>query len=97
MLGQIARVAVWMSAGVVVGAVPGALYAGLVGAVHVGASGDWDLVPAFTVGCVLVGGLFGLLAGITWAVSGRSDPGRSPRLAAEETAKGVSDAAEHSP
>jgi hypothetical protein len=78
MLGQIVRVAVRMSAGVVLGAVPGALYAGLVGAVHVGASGDWDLVPAFTVGCVLVGGLFGLLAGITWAVSGSTGRSGSP-------------------
>jgi hypothetical protein len=77
MLGQIVRVAVRISAGVVLGAVPGALYAGLVGAVHIGASGDWDLVPAFAVSCVLVGGLFGLLAGITWAVSARTGPGRS--------------------
>jgi hypothetical protein len=95
MLGQIVRVAVRISSGVVLGAVPGALYAALVGAVHVAASGDWDLVPALTVGCVLVGGLFGLLAGISLAVSDRTGPGRSPRLAAEEAAKGVSDAANH--
>jgi hypothetical protein len=74
MLGQIVRVAVRMSACVVLGAVPGVLYAGLVGAVHLGTSGRWDRVPAFTVACVLVGGLFGLLGGITWALSDKTTP-----------------------
>jgi hypothetical protein len=74
MVGQIVGVAVRMSACVVLGAVPGVLYAGLVGAVHVGLSGRWDRVPAFTVGCVLVGGLFGLLGGIAWALSVKSAP-----------------------
>ena len=41
MLGQILRVAVRLSAGVVLGAVPGTLYAGLVGAVHLGVSASW--------------------------------------------------------
>jgi hypothetical protein len=74
MLGQVVRVAVRMSAGVVLGAVPGALYGGLVGAVHLGVSASWDRAPAFTLGCVLVGGLFGLLGGITWARRGRPPP-----------------------
>jgi hypothetical protein len=61
------------------GAVLGALYAGLVGAVHLGVSGRWDRVPAFAVGCVLVGALFGLLGGIKWARSGAAAPDSSPR------------------
>src|SRR5438132_11404452 len=93
MLGQIVRVAVRMSAGVVLGAVPGALYAGLVGAVHLGVSGRWDRAPAFTVGCILAGGLFGLLGGITWALSGKTaPPGRSRVLAFEGAGKGLSHA-----
>jgi hypothetical protein len=74
MLGQVVRVAVRMSAGVVLGAVPGALYAGLVGAVHLGVTGRWDRALAFTLSCVLVGGLFGLLGGITWARRERPPP-----------------------
>jgi hypothetical protein len=74
MLVQVVRVAVRMSAGVVLGAVPGALYGGLVGAVHLGVSASWDRAPAFTLGCVLVGGLFGLLGSITWARRGRPPP-----------------------
>ena len=77
MLGQIVRAMVRMSAGVVLGAVPGALYAGLVGSVHLGVSGSWDRVPAFILGCVLVGGLFGLLGGIAGALSGEVAPGSS--------------------
>jgi hypothetical protein len=63
-----------IGAGVLIGAAPGALYAGLVGAVHLGVSGRWDRIPAFAIGCVLVGALFGLLGGIRWALSGEAGP-----------------------
>ena len=58
---QVVRVGVRLAAGAMMGAVPGALYAGLVGSVHFGLYGRWDRVPAFAVGCVLVGALLGLL------------------------------------
>jgi hypothetical protein len=54
-----------MSAGAVLGTIPGMLYAGLVGAVHIGLYGRWDRVPVFVVGCIAVGALFGLLRGIS--------------------------------
>jgi hypothetical protein len=78
MLGQIVRGVVRTSAGLVLGGVPGALYAGLVGAVHFGVYGRWDRAPAFAVGCILVGALFGLVGGIHWALSGEAAPGSSP-------------------
>jgi hypothetical protein len=78
MLGQIVRMVVRISAGMVLGALPGALYAGLVGAVHLGVYGRWDRVPAFAVGCILVGALFGLLGGSKWALAAEAVPGSSP-------------------
>jgi hypothetical protein len=51
---------------VAAGAVAGALYAGLVSILHVGAYGRWDKVPGFAVGSVLVGAGLGLL--IRWIV-----------------------------
>jgi ABC-type xylose transport system permease subunit len=93
MLRQIVRVAVRISAGVVLGAVPGALYAALVGVVHVGVSRRWDGLPAFTVGCVLVGGLLGLVGGTTWAL--RARPPRAAALVSlQGSRKGVNDAAD---
>ena len=85
MLEEIVRVVVRLSAGVVLGVVPGALYAGLVGAVHLGVYGRWDRVPAFAVGCVMVGALFGLLGGIGWALSGEAAPGSSRSPAASRS------------
>jgi hypothetical protein len=67
-----------MSVGVVLGVAPGAVYAGLVGAVHRGVSGRWDRVSTFAVGCVVAGALFGLLGGIGWALSGEVAPGSRP-------------------
>ena len=53
----------------VLGAALGALYAGLVGAVHLGAYGRWDQIPAFAVSCVLVGAVLGLLGRMAWGFS----------------------------
>jgi hypothetical protein len=82
MLGQVVRGVVRTSAGLVLGAVPGALYAGVVGIVHLGVSGRWDRAPAFAVGCALVGALFGLLGGVNWALAGEPAPGSTPPPAA---------------
>ena len=64
------RVVVRLATGVFLGAVPGALYAGLVGAVHLALYRRWDWIPAFAVGCVLAGALAGLLGGVAWALAG---------------------------
>jgi hypothetical protein len=88
MLGQIVRGMVRTSAGLVLGAVPGALYAALVGIVHLGVHGRWDRAPAFAVGCVVVGAFLGLLGGVIWALSGEPAPGTSP----PPTARGWSQA-----
>jgi len=72
MLGQFVRVVTGVLVSTVSGAVLGALYAGLVGAVHLGAYGRWDRVPAFAVGCVLVGAVLGLLGRMAWALSGEA-------------------------
>ena len=82
MLAQVIRGVVRLSATVALGAVPGAVYAALVGAVHLGVYGRWDRVPAFAVGCVVVGALFGLVGGVRWALSGEPAPGGSPPPAA---------------
>ena len=82
MLGQIVRMVIRMSAGLVMGAAPGALYGSLVSVVHLGVYGGWDRIPAFAVGCVLVGALFGLLGSIGWAVAGEAAPGMRPRATA---------------
>jgi hypothetical protein len=81
MPGQLVRGVVRMSAGVVLGAAPGALYAALIGAVHLGVYGRWDQVPAFAVGCILVGALLGLLGGMKWALSEEAAPGSPPLTA----------------
>jgi hypothetical protein len=78
MQGQIVRGVVRASIGLLLGAVPGALYAALVGVVHLGVSSRWDRAPAFAVGCTLAGALFGLLGGALWDLSGEPAPGRSP-------------------
>jgi hypothetical protein len=54
------------------GAAAGALYAGLVGAVHLGAYGRWDGIPPFAQGCVRVGSGLGLLGHIAWALPGEA-------------------------
>jgi hypothetical protein len=72
MLDQIVRVVVRVLVSAVLGAAAGALYAGLVGAVHLGAYGRWDQIPAFAVGCVLVGAVLGLLGRVAWALSGEA-------------------------
>jgi hypothetical protein len=82
MLAQVVRGVVRLSAAVVLGAVPGAVYAALVGAVHLGVYGRWDRAPAFAVGCVVVGALIGLFGGVRWALSGEPAPGSSPPPAA---------------
>ena len=66
------RVVVRQLAGLVLGASPGALYAGLVAAVHFGVYGRWDRVPAFAVGCVLIGAVIGLLIAALIPVSEHS-------------------------
>jgi len=78
MLCQIVRVGVGMSGGVVLGIVPGTLYACLVGVFNFALDGPWDEVPAFPVGGVMVGALFGLLGGIGWALSDEAAPAGSP-------------------
>jgi len=78
MLVRIVRGLVRVSVGLALGAVPGALYGAAVGTVHLGVYGRWDRAPAFAVGCVLVGALFGLLGGIEWALSGEVAPSDSP-------------------
>ena len=82
MLAQVVRGVVRLSAAVVLGAVPGAVYAALVGAVHLGVYGRWDRVPAFAVGCVVVGALFGLFGGARGALFREPAPGSSQRPSA---------------
>jgi hypothetical protein len=72
MLGQIVHVAVRVLVGMASGTLLGALYAGLVGAVHLGVGGRWDHVPAFAAGCVLAGAVLGLVGGVAWALWGRT-------------------------
>jgi hypothetical protein len=75
---QIVGVVGRMSAGAALGAVPGALYAGMVGGLHFVLHGRWDRVPAFAVGCVLVGGLLGLLGSIPWVLAWNAASASSP-------------------
>ena len=70
MLAQIVRAVAWVLDGLLLGAVPGALYAALVGAVHLSVYGRWDDIPGFAVHCVVIAALVGLLARIAWALSG---------------------------
>src|SRR5260370_32015583 len=102
MRGPIIRAGVRVLVSVVLGAALGALYAGLVGAVHLGTYGRWDQFPAFAVGSVLVGAGLGLLGRVAWAMSGQAARERadgrpppsvspdlySPRCAAEAGGKG---------
>jgi hypothetical protein len=76
MLRRVVRVGVRLLVGVVLGAAAGALYAGLVGAVHRGAYGRWDRIPTFAVLCVLAGALFGLLRGLGWVLWGGAAQGK---------------------
>jgi hypothetical protein len=82
MRGQMVRVGAWVLGRLVLGALSGALYAGLIGVVHFGVYGTWDQLPAFAVGCILVGALFGLLGSTGWVLLGRAAgvkaPGQSP-------------------
>jgi hypothetical protein len=73
MLGQIVCGTVRIFVGTGSGALAGTLYAGLVGAAHLGGFGRWDQIPDFAVGCVLVGAVLGLLLGcLAWALSGKA-------------------------
>src|SRR5439155_614851 len=72
MPGPIARAAVRGMLSTASGAFLGALYAALVGTVHLGAYGRWEGIPAFAVGCILVGAVFGLLGCVLWAVWGEA-------------------------
>jgi hypothetical protein len=85
MLGQSLVVGVRVAgqglAGAVLGAAPAAVYAVLVGAVHLAIYGRWGGVPAFALGCVLVGALVGLLAGLTLALTEEAPQHREPRPA----------------
>ena len=81
MLAQVVRGVVRVSATLVLGAIPGALYAALVGAVHRGVSGRWDRAFAFALGCSVVGALLGLLGGARWAFAGTATSGPGlPRM-----------------
>jgi hypothetical protein len=66
---QIVRVSVRVLVSMVLGAVPAALYAGLVGTVHLSVYGRWDQIPAFTACCVLVGAALGLLGYFAWTLT----------------------------
>src|SRR5215831_2056800 len=77
MLGRIVRAGVGTLTSLVVGATLGAVYAGLVGVVHLGAYGRWDRVPAFAAGWVLVGAVLGLLGRMAWVLSGEAASGTS--------------------
>jgi hypothetical protein len=58
-----------LSAGVALGAAPGALYAGLVAAVRLAVYGNWDPSPTFSMASVLIGAVVGLAGGIVSALS----------------------------
>jgi len=77
MLVRIVRGLVRVSVGLALGAVPGALYGIAVGTVHLGVYGRWDRAPAFAVGCVLVGALFGLLGASSGPCPARPHPATS--------------------
>lgn len=66
------RALVAPSAGLVLGALPGAAYAGLVAGVHLAVYGRWDSVPAFAAWCVAVGAALGLAVGVWLALSERA-------------------------
>jgi hypothetical protein len=70
MQSRIVRGVVRLFIGVVLGVAAGALYAGLVGAVHLGAYGRWGGIAVFAGLCILIGALCGLLGGLRWALSG---------------------------
>jgi hypothetical protein len=70
---QLGRVVTRVLAGWLSGAVLGALYAVLVGAVHLGVYGRWDQLLPFAAVCALVGTVLGLLGGFAWALSSREN------------------------
>jgi hypothetical protein len=79
-----------VSVGVVLGAFSGAVYAGLVGAVHFGVDGHWDRVPVFALGSVLAGALLGGCTGVARALlrevertAGSSNDSQAPSVGAE--------------
>jgi hypothetical protein len=70
--GQIARAVVRVLVSMAGGALLGVVYAAVVGTVHIGAYGRWAGLPAFAVGCGLIGVVLGLLKCLVWAVSGKA-------------------------
>jgi hypothetical protein len=79
MRSRIVHVVVRLFLSVVLGAAAGALYAGLVGAVHLGAYGRWGGIAAFAGLCTLTGALCGLLGGLRWALAGGAARGKGSR------------------
>jgi hypothetical protein len=75
---RVSRLVACLSAGVALGVAPGALYAGLVGTVHLAVYRHWDRVPTFAVGCVLAGAAVGLLGGVLSALWGDAAPASAP-------------------
>lgn len=69
MLGQIVRAVVRVLVSMVLGGAAGALYASVVGMVHLGAYRRWDGIPALAVVCFLLGAVLGLLGRVAWALS----------------------------
>jgi hypothetical protein len=78
MLEWIGRIVVRMFAAVGLGALTGALYAGLIDAVYLHVITRWDRVFVFSLTCVLIGALLGLLRGIERSLSIRSTAASSP-------------------
>jgi hypothetical protein len=76
MTGQIVGILCRVFVGLLLGAAAGMLYCGLVSAVHVGVYGRFDHFSGFAVGCMMVGGLLGLLGGGAWTLTLRP-PGLS--------------------
>jgi hypothetical protein len=64
--------------GTVLGALPAALYAGLVGAIHFALRGRLDRVPTFALICLVGGALVGLLVGAACALAGHFHQSERP-------------------
>ena len=69
MFKDIVRMTLRMLLGVAVGMVLAALYATLVGGVHVFVHSRLDRVPGFVFTCISSGALLGFIAGAIWASS----------------------------